>query len=299
MARERRHHLVSRGFQRAWTADGKRLLLVDIKERTGKLVGTRHAFCVPNVLTIQTQVGPNTDVEKAFGQVESLHMPHLRRFADQGDRDGEAEAAVRAILALHWARSESLLQLMQRILQQGFESFVEGLEGDKRLANAFDVDYQRAPEPGEIRGELRRSADALIWANAFFAWRVVDHYNRAGEHFSKLHSQRITMTRPARVDFVFADSPVVMKAGRRGTAREVVALMEADTLWCPLSPDVGVMLTTTPEDDYEIRPIPAQQLNQLSLGYAQRYLGAHPRTDLDRALQKQPGTYRIHRGSPR
>ena len=275
-------------------------MLVDLQERTAKLVGTRDAFCVPNLLTIQTPGGPNVDVENAFGEVESSSIPHLRRFADRGDRDGKAEAAVRSILALHWARSQSLVQLMRRILDEGFEDFVERLESDKGLAKAFDMDYQRAPNPGEVRRELRRSADALIWANAFFAWRIADHYNRAGEHFSKLHSQRITIARPQRVNFVFADSPVVMKAGKRGTAREVVALMEADTLWCPLSPDVGVMLTTTPEDDYEIRPIPAQQLNQLSLGYAQRYLGAHPRTDLDRALQKQPGTYRIlGRGSNR
>lgn len=58
------------------------------------------------------------------------------------------------------------------------------------------------------------------------------------------------------------------------------------------------MLTTAPEDDYEIKPRAAQYLNQLTLGFAQRYLGAHPRTDVDRSLQKEEGTYRIINGRP-
>ena len=292
MARERRHHLVSRGFQRAWTADGERLLLVDIEHRTVKLVGTRGAFCMANLLTIVTEAGRNSRAEQAFGRVESESLPNVRRFVEDGDRDEEAEAGVRAIVALQWARSASLIRLMRKILEESMNDFVAELEADERLTAAYLTEYGRRPEVADVRRELRISADALTAANEFFVERVVHHYNWAAEWLSKLYSQRVTMRRPGRIDLVFADSPVIVKAGTQGSATRVIPLRQADTLWCPLSPEVAVAMSTKPIEDVVLTPYGAQLLNQDTLGYAQRYIGAHPRTDIDRALQKPPGAYR-------
>lgn len=291
MGRELRHHLVSRGFQRAWTADGKRLLLVDVEHRTAKLVGTRDAFCEPNLLTIVTEAGRNLRAEQAFGLVESDALPDVRRFVEAGDRDQEAEAGVRAIVALHWARSASLTRLMQKLLEEGMDDFVAELEGDERLAEFYLTEHGRRPEVADVRRELRISADALTAANEFFVERVIHHYNWAAERLSKLYSQRVTMKRPGLIDLVFADSPVIVKVGKQGSADRVIPLGQADTLWCPLSPEVAVAMSTEPIEDLVLTPYCAQLLNQDTLGYAERYLGAHPRTDLDRALQRQPGTY--------
>lgn len=293
MGVERRHHLVSRGFQRAWTADGKRLHLVDIEQRTAKLVGTRDAFWAKHLLTVLTQEGPTSTAEQSFGRVESAALPNVRRFVEHGDRDEMAEASVRALVALQWARSGSLTGMMRRILRESMDDFVEELEGDEGLGKLYLAHYGRTPDKDDVRRELQISGQAMTDANEFFVDRILHHYNVARAMFSALYSQRVTMTRPGRVDLVFADSPVIVMGGKVGTATQVIPLKQADTLWCPLSPEVAVSLSTEPIEDLVITPIGAQLLNQDTLRYAQRYLGAHPRTDLDLALQKQPGTYRV------
>jgi hypothetical protein len=296
MGRARRHHLISKGHLRAWSHPGKHVALITKAEPRAKSVGISDAFVVPRLLTFQTAGGPSDQLEVAFGRVESAALPHVRRFVD-GAGDGDARTAVKALSALHWARSQSIVEVYDRIYDEVFTELVDGSETDFDLHAAFAATYGRPPSPGELRGLVSELTQAWRRANNFFADRVQTHYRRALDHFGPQHVRRIEIVRPTKVEFVIADSPVVLVGGLgglHGTATRPCPLYEATSLWFPLAPHVGSTLTPRVESDQMIVPADAQTLNMLSWRYAKDRLAGRPRADLDMAFGFSPG--RITRG---
>ena len=293
--RSRRHHLVARGFQRAWCDGGERILYVTKEDSSVRPVGTADAFLAGDLLTFATADGLSDAVETEFGSVESRTLPHVRRWVT-GDRDGDAELAVRAIVALHWARSYSITGLQRRIWEAVTARLLDKAEVDSEFRAAFKRDFKKEPGPQELRDLTRQVVEQWETHNGHFVDRVQENYNFALNHFSDLHSQRATLARPGRVEFLFADSPVVLTRGPggiQGTADTPIALKEAENMWCPLSPSVGVAFCTEPQPDLVATPEGAQQLNVQSWRYASRFLGARLGCNLDRSLAMPQGTFQI------
>lgn len=290
----KRHHLVSRGYQAAWSDDGRRIVLVTKATSEAKVVGLKSAFVARHLLTFRTAAGASDALEVEFGKVESRCIPQLQRFI-QGARDEAAERAVRAITALHWARGLSTIETQRRIASETREEWVARVENDDGLRRAFVADRGRLPVPGEMEQLLEEQFDLWDRWNGFFVERVQVHYNTALSHLQTLGSQRFECARPSRAEFVFADSPVVVTDGLRGTARRPVGLYEATSIWFPLSPSVGVALTRVPHAPAEVRlpPIGVQERNLLSWRFAAERLGARPGSDLDRAFGNRQGTFAL------
>lgn len=293
--RSRRHHLVAQGYQRAWTAGTKRILLVSKASCSARFVGTADAFVVPNLLTFKTEDGPSDALEVEFGRVESEALPDVRRWVD-GIRDRKTELAVRRIVALHWARSDSITSLQRQIFEAVVGELVDASEDDGDYRRAFVESFDREPTAGELSALTEQHARAWQAQNGLFVERVQHNYNTALRHFVQLHSQRASLREGGRQEFVFADSPVVLTAGLaglHGTGDKPIPLMQTENMWCPLSPFVGVSFATEPKSDVVVTPVLAQHLNSQSWRYASRYLGARPGANLDRLLARPPGTFDV------
>lgn len=291
MGAHNRHHTVAEGLQRHWSWPGKRIALINKAKLTAKPVGIHDAFVIPKLLTFQTPEGPSNELETAFGAVENKVLPHVRRFID-GARDPASDTAVNGLLSLHWARSQSIVDVHRRILREVTAELAEVAETDSDLLGAFQRSHGRPPHPGEIRQIIVAHSELWRRANNLFADRVQQHYNRALEFFGSKHLQRIEIAHHS-VEFLLADSPVTLFGGLgrlHGTATRPCPLFDGEALWFPLSPFVGVSLNEQPVDDLRIAPADAQRINLDSWRYAKAYLAARLDADIDRALARPPGT---------
>lgn len=279
----RRQHLVSRSYLDTWTVDRRRVLYIDKVDHTAKLVGTRDIFVVPGFLTFQTVDGASDALEVAFGRVESRMIPIAREFI-AGANEGEHHIAVKALIALHFARSYVLRQAHERIRQEVRDEMINSIEEDSELFDIFQAQHGRAPDVRELRDLVRDSAFRMEQQNLLFSEAVQRTYNRALEELQPLHLQRATVLKPHRGELLVADSPVVVNNGDQGTASNPVALNDADFLWFPLSPILGVSLTTNTQPDVVLDDKASQMLNLRVWHYASRYLVARPGSDVNRAL---------------
>ena len=78
MADPKNHHLVSRGYMKAWSVDGRRVLYIDKDQRQARLVGMKRIFVAPGLLTIRYEGITSAELEIAFGRVESHALPKVR-----------------------------------------------------------------------------------------------------------------------------------------------------------------------------------------------------------------------------
>ena len=104
--------------------------------------------------------------------------------------------------------------------------------------------------------------------------------------------QRHEVAAGSPVEFVVADSPVVVSGGPGhmvGIALRPVALGDANQIWMPLSPRVAVCLTSTTVPDQILGATDVPIHNRRAWSYATRHLVARLGTDLDQAFGRHPG----------
>ena len=143
---------------------------------------------------------------------------------------------------------------------------------------------------------MRAFAEESRRANVFFAQRVQYHFHEALKLFSDLHVRAIGIAAPHIVEFMVADSPVVVLGGLggiQGTAAHPCPLYEATSIWLPLAPQLGVSIAGPTHPDSSIDAADAQNLNCLSWRYAAARLVGSLHANLDRALGRPPGTITV------
>ena len=89
-----------------------------------------------------------------------------------------------------------------------------------------------------------------------------------------------------KVRLVVGDVPVVhfTSPGVQVGFRSGLALLEADHLYMPLGPWLGMMLTTQPEGDVPMNPLITMRMNNLQFRVARRFVICHPDNDPSRCL---------------
>ena len=283
MPHPKAHHLVSRGYLKSWSDDGRRVLYIDKQTRSTQLVGMRAIFVEPGLLTVRTADETSAPLETAFSDVENQAIPLVRSYIAGSNGDDNRQAVI-ALMALHFARSFSLRIGYERLYQEQVGQMLAEAPTDMELKEAFQRQYGRAPSTRELRALIKDTAADHARANLGYVESVEHMYNKALEYFEPMHLQRCRVLTPNRGELLVSDSPVLINSGAEGTATAPVALMDADLLWFPLSPQVGVSISTEPIAEASLNEAATRKLNLRVWDYAVRYLAARSGANINRAL---------------
>ena len=275
----RHQHYVARGYQRGF-ADGERIILVDKQNRTRKEVGIRHAFVARSHSTFADSKGQLRDeVDEEWGRIENMSIRNMRRVIDtNANLDYEATTAIKAIAALHFARSESIRDAALRFEPEFIDQYAQNAEIDERLQEMFLKEHGRIPVQGELRELALAGGEILVNSNRSQVGRMQHIYNRSLEIFEPFHVQLI---RPmeGQSGFSFCDSPLVnhcRKTGKTGP-KDGLAIGDSDLLLMPLDRYTCAALTATPESHVIVRPSLVEYINHLTWEAAARFVAHHPK----------------------
>lgn len=275
----RHQHYVSRGYQRGFS-DGELIILVDKQNRTRKRVGTRHAFVARSHSTFADSEGQLRDeVEKEWGRVENMAIRDMRRVVDTNSNlDHDAAEAIKAIAALHFARSEAIRNAALRFEPEFINQYAQDVETDERLKEMFFKERGRMPLQGELRDLALAGGDNLVDSNRSQVDRMLHIYNRSLEIFQPYYVQLIRPMK-GQSGFSFCDSPLVnhcRKTKRTGPGDDL-ALGDSDLLLMPLGRYVCAALTAEQEPHVTITPSLVEYINHLTWESAVRFVAHHPK----------------------
>lgn len=111
-----RHHLVSRGYLRAWRPNGEkqRVLVRVLPSVDARLVGIADICVKTHWLSITELDGSRTRIiEKSLSQLESDALPHLRTLAKTGRVDPASRVAVGYLLSTLSIRGTTIRQALR------------------------------------------------------------------------------------------------------------------------------------------------------------------------------------------
>jgi hypothetical protein len=155
---------------------------------------------------------------------------------------------------------------------------------DFELNDAYVKQYGRVPIAEDLKVLLDEIADRRKRENIDFVEQVERMYHKALEYFEPVYLERVMVAKPHRAELVVSDAPVVVFDGPVGTVLEPVALMEADTVWFPLTPRIGVAISTDPRPNLLLEEDQTRRLNRRVWDYAAQYLVARPGSNPNRAI---------------
>lgn len=278
MARDH-HHVLSRGYLRFFSR-GELIRVVDKVTEEGKERGIPVAFVERNFNTMWTAAGRLDDVEDEWGRIEDLALPAVREGLRSRDL-GPVTDQLKALAAVHSARSFLVRDFFDKAFAARLADPTAGMDMEL-LRSTFIEQYGRQAEPGEIE---RIVADQTVERHkdkVLFVTEMTQVHNKILRKLWPLHLQPIHVIAPDRVPLVTGDAPVVRVSP--GGVRVNVAFGDAQSIYMPLSPDMGVSFTTSPEGPVEASPYQARQLNNYVWRSARRYVACHPDADWQRAL---------------
>ncbi len=284
MAR-RRHHVVSRGYQRFF-ADGERVLLIDKNTRTYKEVGTRDTFVEAHFNSWRTQAGWDDSLEDQWQRIEGLVLPDVRvLLAGAGGEQQRGSAKILA--AVHFARSYSFRQMQALVGNVVVETEGKRLAAAPLFVSLFTRDVGHAPGPGEAEAYVADRWTDLTKNGRFLQERTVHAYHFAKDYFEPLHVQFL-YSHPS-LGFVTGDTPLIAADSHlfRTSIRDHMALGDAERIWMPLTTTCSMSLWSSDQEaarDVRLPPSEVQKLNWLVWRAAARFVICRPSQDPSRAL---------------
>ncbi|MCQ3809093.1 MAG: DUF4238 domain-containing protein [Acidimicrobiia bacterium] len=275
----RHQHYVARGYQRGF-ADGERIILVDKLNRTRKEVGIRHAFVARSHSTFADSKGQLRDeVDEEWGRIENMSIRNMRRVTDtNANLDVEATAAIKAIAALHFARSESIRDAALRFEPEFIDDYARQAESDEQLKQMFRKEYGRESREGELQELVLVRGEFMVDSNLSQVDRMLHIYNTSLEIFEPFYVQIIRPMK-GQSGFSFCDSPLVnhcRKTGKTGP-RDGLAIGDSDLLLIPLGRYICAALTAEQDPHVTISPSLVEYINHLTWESAVRFVAYHPK----------------------
>ncbi|MCU1499305.1 MAG: hypothetical protein JWM47_3258 [Acidimicrobiales bacterium] len=307
MGVKKRHHVVSRGYQRFF-AEGEQVLLIDKVPAAGRrrvrLAGTRDVFVRDHFNSHLEGDVLVPALEDEWQKVESRHLPGIRAWLDgepvPSTTDGPGSRdSVRVLAALHFARSFAFNDVHLELAEARRTEALLTFPRDPELIRLWTEERGRPPTPDELASEIETRFRHQIGPHSAFAVnQMVSHFNKTLEFLGTLQVQSFTPENP-RVKLILGDSPFVVARhdGSRVGSRDL-ALREADQLYLPLSPDLGVVFTSEPEGHGLLPASTVQHLNRLTWRASRDQVIAHPDTNLGLALRRATPSSGIGRNAP-
>lgn len=283
IGRARRQHTVTQAYLQAWADETSRVLYVDKTARSAKLLHPKAVFTKRGFVTFETASGLSDELEQEFARIESLVIPKVKEFVVGAD-EAQHHNSVKALMALHFARSTSLKGVYERIGKETASKLAVDLSNDENFHQEFRRKFGRPASVGDINDVVWEQLELLRIPSCHFASRVHDTYNKALDWFKPMHVQRGAVATTARRSLIVADSPVMILKQELGTSAAPPALNDADFVWFPLGPEIGVSLTSTRQRPATLDHKLVVRMNQLVWDFADRYVVGDPRADLNRSL---------------
>lgn len=282
MGQRKRHHIVSRGYQRLF-ADGERIHLIDKSTLKYKPAGTRDAFWRKHFNSYRQDGQWSDELEDEWQIRENLSLPAARRIANRKDKSDDREL-IKVLVAVHYSRSYVMDMLIQREFDRLQERFPTDMAASDRLHAKFTEQYGRDPDVGELEALANERVAALIEGRSFNVEQMAEGFNKTLEILEPFHVQ-LVWPQSRQLHFLFADMPVTHSHddGRIGGLGGV-ALGDATQIYLPLSPWALILFTHKPFADCPLVDHQVVQLNRRTWDGAVRFLGAHPDTKIGRSL---------------
>lgn len=278
----KRHHVVSRGYQRFF-ADGERIKLVTKATRHARIVGTGDAFVRDHFNSFNDGAGTWVDtLEQKWAELEDEALPLIRGLIAGADSDHNRNA-VKILAAIHFGRSYAIREMIDRIVGETVAAHAASADGEERLREMFRKQYGREAQPGEIRTMIEERAAAQFGGQRQLIRDMARGYNVA---LDKLIPTKVQLVWPRskRAEFITGDGPFVYANGPRVGVRQGVPLGDATHLYMPLAPCLAAAFTTNDEEDGEVPPSVVQRQNLLIWQSASRHVACHPSTNASLAL---------------
>jgi hypothetical protein len=280
--KRRKHHVVSAGYQRFFGDDTGRLRLVEKATRTAiaRLVGVRDAFVQEHFNSITDDDGHRSDeLESEWERLERFALPRVRELDPHQVSEAD-DAAIKVLMAIHFARSYAARAMHDRLAAQTLSDYDERMRHNAQLKSLYRREQGRDPEPGEVEGLA-----AEIWGrhqatNKLFVDTMSRAHNFAVERFRPLGIDLVVPAHP-NVQFGTGDTPVVV-TNRTMTILgplQGLALGDSDFVYMPLRRDLGAVLTTRTPLVVSVSGVQAQLLNGLVWRNAIRQVACHPEDD--------------------
>jgi hypothetical protein len=281
----RRHHVVSRGYQRFF-AEGERVLLIDKMAGTFTEAGTRHTFVATHFNSWKSETGWDDHLEDEWQRIENLVLPVVRELLSAPGGHAQREAA-KILAAVHFARSYSLREMHELVGATVVDREGKRLAADPVFVGTYAKELGHSPVMGEIEAYVADRWDDLTKNGLFRQERMVHAYHFAKDWFEPLQVQFL-YSHP-RITYVTGDTPLVLADSNllKVGIRDRLALGDAERLWMPLTTGCSMSLWGSDmavPPDQKLAPADVQKLNWLSWRAAGRFVICHPHQDPGVAL---------------
>lgn len=276
----RRHHVVSKGYQRGFADSDDRILLVDKVTGEARPVSVRDSFVRRGFNLRRDAEGEDEELEDEWARLESGAIPIVRSVAASGNIDKRADLELKVLLAVHFARSFESRRIYEDLFQDHRRRVLENVDAEK-LRQAFYQDHGRHPSDEELKAAMQTFLDDWHRSNQFFIERMVEFHNWLLEFLRPKHLQAVR-ARAGPVEFITGDVPVVRCSN---DGRQInVAILDADTIYFPIGRWCAVAVSTKPRGAVLLDRIGVAKCNSLIWRSSQRHIACHPSADWRRCL---------------
>lgn len=274
----RRNHVVTRGYLAHF---GKRRGSTDYVNlhdlATGETrsdISTRTVFRTKDFTVFRTADGLDDSLERQWADVvEGPALVAVRELTSPEDLTPEREMAVKALAAMHIARSYGL----KALFDEHWEDRLAEPQDAEALRDAFRDQYGHDPAPGEIAQMWRQEAERRRHANIAFTSIMVDMYHKTFDHLVPKAVQ-LVHTRTRR--FITSDNPVVLSNPPRTGIMSGVGIASASLMWLPLTAHLAAAFPSEPQEHLVANPAGVRQLNFETARNALRFIVFHPDDEL-------------------
>lgn len=229
--------------------------------------------------------GPNDELEREWSVREQWAVPLVRSLMpDLGPPSEEQSAAIRVLVAMHVARSIAIREAINTLWVQHADPLPGRLEHDPDIRAAFEDQYGRPAEPGEIEQFTAAFAEKELKSNVFFVEQQTEQFNKLLDYLEHRPVSVARVVDDARGWLVTSDSPVNLydlKTRRASRVGDGVFIGDEDALVIPLTRQLvaaighGTLPTT-------IGFAEVRAFNEAQIGSAIRFVVANPNTDRGR-----------------
>lgn len=275
----RRHHVVSKGYQRSF-ADGERILLVDKVTEEGRPVGVNDSFVRRGFNMRRDAEGDNEELEAEWARLESGAIPIVRAVAEGGDVDDRADVELKVLIAVHFARSFESRKIYEDLFQEHRRRILANIDVET-LRKVFNRQHSRDPSDEELQLGIDAFLDDWYSSNAFFIDRMVHFHNWLLEFLRPKYLQVVRAV-PGPVEFITGDVPVVRSSS--SGLRVNVAILDADTIYFPIGRWCAVAVSMKPLAPAMLNRVGVSTCNSLIWRSSHRHIACHPSADWRRCL---------------